>query len=70
MRYIANLKVVLCLRRFFRRTIRGIALFDFERYPDMSAFLVHKAMTLSGCPFYRYRGKYYMNIDEIPKRYE
>ena len=70
MRYIANLKVVLCLRRFFRRTIRGIALFDFERYPDMSAFLVHKAMTLSGCPFYRYRGKYYMNIDEIPKRDE
>lgn len=64
------LRAVRRSRNFFRRTVRGMALFDFERYPDMSAFLVHTAMTLSGCPFYRYRGKYYMNIDEIPKRYE
>lgn len=45
-------------------------LFDFDRYPGISAFLIHEAMTLSGFPFYRYRGKYYMNIDEMPKRYE
>lgn len=57
-------------RGFCRRSIRGVALFDFDRYPGISAFLIHEAMTLSGFPFYRYRGKYYMNIDEMPKRYE
>ncbi|MFQ9504808.1 MAG: hypothetical protein ACLR1G_13645 [Alistipes indistinctus] len=56
MRYIANLKAVLRLRRFYRRSIRGMALFDFDRYPGISAFLIHEAMTLSGLPFYRYRG--------------
>lgn len=63
MRYIANLKAVLRLRRFYRRTIRGMALFDFDRYPDLCTVLRYRIV--NGEPFVRQRGKRYFSYRDL-----
>lgn len=63
MRYIANLKVVLCLRRFYCRTIRGMTLFDFDRSPDLCTVLRYRIV--NGEPFVRPRGKRYFSYRNL-----
>lgn len=57
------LEAVLRSRRFYRRTIRGMALFDFDRYPDLCTVLRYRIV--NGEPFVRIRGKRYFNYRDL-----
>lgn len=57
------LKAVLRSRRFYRRTIRGMALFDFDRYPDLCTVLRYRIV--NGEPFVRQKGKRYFSYRDL-----
>lgn len=57
------LKAVLRSRRFYRRTIRGMVLFDFDRYPDLCTVLRYRIV--NGEPFVRQKGKRYFSYRDL-----